>query len=69
MDTSTKYVYRHIGPFTVLTGHQANGSQALVEVVIARDRLAPGNHAEDIQFELANLLVQALEKRYHPARA
>jgi len=63
LDTTTKHAFRTIGPFSVSTGHTADGSQATVEVTIRRDKLGQGNHAEDIQFELANLLVDALEKR------
>jgi hypothetical protein len=68
LDTATKHVYRTIGPYQVSTGHQANGTQALVEVVIRRDKLGMGDHAEDIQFELAGLLVKALEERYNPPK-
>ncbi|MCC6737719.1 MAG: hypothetical protein IT452_01630 [Planctomycetia bacterium] len=68
MDIATKHAFRKVGAVTVSTGFQANGGEAVVEAVIRRDRLGPGDHLEDIQMELANLLVQALEKRYHPAR-
>ena len=68
MDTSSKYVFRNIGPYTVSTGWRAEGAEALVEVTIRRDKLGPGNHAEDIQMTLAGLLVEALEKRYNPPR-
>lgn len=69
LDTAVTYVYRNIGPFTVKTGWQANGAEALVEVVIRRDRMSPGNHAEDIQMELADMLVKALEPRVKPVKA
>jgi hypothetical protein len=65
LDTAIKHVYRGLGPYTVSTGWQANGTQATVEVVIRRDRLGPGDHAEDIQMELARLVTEALEKRYN----
>lgn len=68
MDTDSKLVYRNIGPIRISTGWQAKGAEATVEVVISRDRLGPGEHGEDIQMELANLLVQAIEKRYHPQK-
>lgn len=68
MDISTKQAYRKVGGVTVSTGSRADGAEAIVEVVIRRDRLGPGDHLEDIQLELANLLVQALEKRYHPLK-
>jgi hypothetical protein len=68
LDIATKHAYRKVGPVTISTGSQADGAEAIVEVVIRRDRLGPGDHLEDIQLELANLLVQALEKRYHPVK-
>lgn len=68
MDISTKQAYRKVGGVTISTGSRADGAEAIVEVVIRRDRLGPGDHLEDIQLELANLLVQALEKRYHPVK-
>ncbi|NUN47572.1 MAG: hypothetical protein HUU15_01915 [Candidatus Brocadiae bacterium] len=65
MDTNTKHAFRSVGPYTVSTGWREGGSQATVEVVIRRDRLGPGDHAEDIQLELARLITAALEKRYN----
>jgi len=68
LDNATRHAYKRVGPITISTGWQAGGGEAIVEVTIRPDRLGPGDHAEDIQMELANLLVQALEKRYHPLK-
>lgn len=68
MDIATKSAFRTVGPVTISTGFEDNGRRAIVDVAIRVDRLGPGEHAEDMMFELANLLVSHLEKRYHPTR-